>query len=152
MLSLLTCLWLEDLTFCLGMHSGFFHLWMRGYFIFVLNQIQYYNSYVTYYLVPPYIISAVRKPYYSIIGTNYCWQLIYHLHLRIFLCNAGYILTNFASTCNLQGNTSICWGLASVNEKRKERIWKWGKYFGGKIKWKVISPISVKEREMIVLI
>ena len=52
-----------------------------------------------------------------------------------------------------------CWILASVNGKRKERIWKvreqlWKeneKSFA-KCKWKVISPISAKEMEIIVLI
>ena len=52
-----------------------------------------------------------------------------------------------------------CWVLASVNGKRKERIWKvmellWSeneKSFA-KCKWKVISPISTKEMEIVVLI
>ena len=50
-------------------------------------------------------------------------------------------------------------GLASVNGKRQERIWKVRELFWreneksfAKCKWKVISPISAKEREIVVFI
>ena len=56
-------------------------------------------------------------------------------------------------------HVGYCWVLASVNGKRKEKIskvrellWKENEMSFPKCKWKVISPISAKEREIVVFI